>query len=58
MTIIVRCPYAHLVTELKRIFRGNEEVKLDGRMGERRKLKGLFSDERRRVDRSNRLGIS
>ncbi len=23
MTIIVRCPYVHLVTELKRIFKGN-----------------------------------
>ena len=51
MSIIVQRPYAHLVTELQRIFKGQEEVKLDSRIGERRKMKGPFSNDRRRVDR-------
>ncbi len=53
MNIIVPQPYAHLVSELRRIFKGQDdvEIKVDDRQGERRERKGSFSDERRQAER-------
>ena len=53
MNIIVPRAYAHLVSELRRVFKGQADVniKVDDRQGERRERKGAFSDERRRAGR-------
>jgi len=53
MNIIVSQPYAHLVSVLGRVFKGQGDVniKVDDRQGERRERKGAFSDERRQAER-------
>ena len=53
MTIVVQQPYAHLERELRRAFKGQEDVKiiLDRRQGERRKNTKAVGAERRRADR-------
>lgn len=53
MKIIVRQPYAYLETDLQRIFKGQEDVKVkvDRRYGQRRTKMEPFSTERRRSDR-------
>jgi len=53
MSIIVLRPYAHLVTELHKVFKSQEdvEVKVDSRYGDRRTRKEPFSYEHRRADR-------
>ena len=53
MSIIVLRPYHYLLTEIQRVFKGQEdvEVKVDSRYGERRTKKESFSHERRKADR-------
>jgi hypothetical protein len=53
MSIIIRRSYAHLETELKRIFNGQADVKVkvDRRYEERRTKKEFYPSERRRDDR-------
>lgn len=53
MSIIVRQPYAFFETDLKRVFKVQEDVKvkLDSRYEERRIQKESFSHERRLVER-------
>ncbi len=53
MTIVVQQPYAHLERELRRAFKGQEDVKviLDRRSGERRKIQQAVGGERRKSDR-------
>ncbi len=53
MNIVVPQAYAHLVSELRRVFKGQGDVniKVDDRQGERRERRGSFSDERRRAER-------
>ena len=53
MSIIVLRPYAHLVTELHKVFKSQEdvEVKVDSRYGDRRTRKEPFSYEHRLADR-------
>ena len=52
MTIVVQRPYAHLEKELRRAFKGQEDVKviLDRRHGERRKRPQAVAAERRKAD--------
>jgi len=53
MTIVVHPAYAHLERELRRAFKGQEDVKviLDRRQGERRKSTKAVSTDRRKSDR-------
>ena len=53
MSIVIRQPYAHLEKELRRAFKGQEDVKLtvDKRNGERRTSPQPVQLERRRADR-------
>ncbi len=54
MTIVVHKAYAHLERELRRAFKGQEDVKviLDRRQGERRKRRRqAVGAERRKADR-------
>ncbi len=53
MTIVVQQPYAHLERELRRAFKGQEDVKviLDRRSGERRKMQQAVGGELRKSDR-------
>ncbi|HEA65710.1 MAG TPA: hypothetical protein ENI07_02645 [Desulfobacterales bacterium] len=53
MNIIVPQQYANLISELRRVFKGQGDVniKVDDRQGERRERKGTFSDERRQAER-------
>jgi hypothetical protein len=53
MTIVVQQPYAHLERELRRAFKGQEDVKviLDRRSGEQRKRRQAVGGERRKSDR-------
>ncbi len=53
MTIVVQQPYAHLERELRRAFKGQEDVKiiLDRRQGKRRKNTKAVGAERRKADR-------
>lgn len=53
MTIVIFQPYVHLVKELKKAFKGDEDVKviLDRRNGERRKINKAVEREHRRGDR-------
>lgn len=52
MTIVVHPAYAHLERELRRAFKGQEDVKviLDRRHGERRKKPQAVAAERRKAD--------
>ena len=51
-SIVIQRPYAHLEKELRRGFKGDEDVKviLDGRYRQRRKRKQPVKIERRRAD--------
>ena len=53
MTIVVHRAYSHLERELRRAFKGQEDVKviLDRRQGERRKKRKAVGAERRKADR-------
>jgi hypothetical protein len=53
MTIVVHRAYAHLERELRRAFKGQEDVKviLDRREGERRKGTKAVATDRRKADR-------
>ena len=53
MSIVIRQPYAHLEKELRRAFKGQEDVKVivDKRNGERRTSRQPLELERRRADR-------
>lgn len=56
MTIVVHRAYAHLERELRRAFKGQEDVKviLDRRHGERRKSMKAIAADRRKADRRHR----
>jgi len=53
MTVVIMQPYAHLEKELRRAFKGQEDVKviLDRRCGERRKGRQATVEERRMAGR-------
>ncbi len=53
MTIVVHPAYTHLERELRRAFKGQEDVKiiLDRRQGERRKNTKAVGADRRKADR-------
>jgi hypothetical protein len=53
MCIIIRRPYTHLENELRRTFKGQEDVKIvvDKRHGERRVSQQPISEDRRLADR-------
>ena len=53
MSIIIHRPYAHLEKELRRAFKGQEDVKVtvDKRNGERRTSPQPVAADRRRADR-------
>ena len=53
MNIIALQPYDYLVTDIQRVFKEQEDVKvrLDRRYSQRRTKKVPFSDERRQADR-------
>ena len=53
MSIIIHRPYAHLEKELRRAFKGQEDVKVivDKRNGERRTSRQPLELDRRRADR-------
>ena len=55
MSIIIRRPYVHLEKELRRAFKGQEDVKVivDKRYGERRTGRQTVEIERRRAGRRN-----
>lgn len=53
MSIIIRRPYAHLLTELMRVFKNQKDVKIkvDDRYNERRTREEPLKYERRQADR-------